>query len=166
MHYILKFCDFFNIMATLTTIKALLAFGFWNPIGQGGRDKTLSVEALVRIKVVFISMLGMHWNVFIFKSDLWRRDWGSKSPEVRLRRGCVVGVSGEFAVNPPVPKHPKLSQNVPMPITCTGLMRLWLIHPKWNYMGLLRTPSWSLVILGDPGDIVVGRFGQGSGTKL
>jgi hypothetical protein len=61
MHYLLRFCDVIDNIATLTTFTAVSAFGTFSV-----KDKSLGVEALVRIKVVIISGLGLTTPNFIY----------------------------------------------------------------------------------------------------
>ena len=55
MHYLLRFCDVVDSIATLTIVTAVSVFGTLSV-----KDKSLGVKALVRNKVVIISRLRAH----------------------------------------------------------------------------------------------------------
>src|SRR6266700_2269162 len=77
MHYLLWFCHVIDSIATLTTVTAVSVFG-----ALSVRDKSLGVEALVRIKVVIISRLRAH-RTKLYLSLCWTSGGDSSSRLLR-----------------------------------------------------------------------------------
>ena len=78
LHSLLQFCDGIDNIATLTLVRAVSAFGTLSV-----KDKSLGVEALIRIKVVIISSLRAH-HTELYLSLCWT---SGRDPPSCLVRG-------------------------------------------------------------------------------